>query len=107
MGGPPLPPPEELFKKFDADNNDSLSHDEFMKLAEFVKEHHPPVPPGPPGPPRFGGRGPDGPPPRDRPRDFRRDGPPRGEGRGPRDGDKPRGDRERPESPEENAEESI
>lgn len=92
MGGRPIPPPEELFKKFDADSNDSLSRDEFMKLAEFVKEHHPRRPMGPHGQPRFEGRRPDG---------------PRGDRRPPRDGGARRGERERSQSPEKNAEESI
>ena len=33
MGGPPLPPPDELFKKFDEDKNDSLSREEFDKTG--------------------------------------------------------------------------
>lgn len=98
-GGPPygpphrpMPSPDELFKKFDADNSDSLSREEFGKLAEFVKEHHPPGPP--PGGPRgegFRGRGPGG---------FegrgpgRPDGPPRDGERRRRDrGDQPKGDK--------------
>ena len=90
--GPPLPSPDEMFKKFDADKNDSLSREEFNKLAEFVKKHHPhgPPPGGPDGRPGFrrgqDGRGPGG--------------PPRGEGRGPRNGERRRGDREgRPDGP--------
>ncbi len=98
-GGPPLPPPEELFAKFDADGNDSLSREEFGKLAEFVKRHHPLGPPqgGPPGRSGFRSRGPDGPPPRDgeRWREWRREGPPRDSRPGPRDGDRRRGDRVR------------
>lgn len=107
----PPPSPERLFKKFDADNSGSLSREEFLKLTEFVKEHH--TPPGPPrgsdfrgrgpegrGPEGRGFRGPDGPPPsRDgesRRGEWRRDGGPswrgedRGERRGPRDGERRR-----------------
>ncbi|MCI0333593.1 MAG: hypothetical protein L0228_10270 [Planctomycetes bacterium] len=85
MGRPPLPPPDELFKKFDADGSDSLSREEFGKLAEFLRSHRPQGPPpgGLPGRPGFRGRGPDGRGP---------DGPPRG--------DRRRGDRERPGRPD-------
>jgi hypothetical protein len=109
-----LPSPGELFEKFDADKNGSLSREEFDKLAEFVKEHHPRPPMGPPpggpgfrgrgpgGPdgPRFEGRGPGGPPRegeggRERFRRERRDGGPPREGRPPRDGERRRGERDR------------
>ena len=46
-GGPPpmLPKPEELFAKFDKDNDEKLSKEEFKELTEFVHEHmpHPPL----------------------------------------------------------------
>jgi hypothetical protein len=46
-GGPPpmLPKPEELFAKFDKDNDEKLSKKEFKELTEFVHEHmpHPPM----------------------------------------------------------------
>ena len=88
--------PDEMFKKFDADNNDSLSREEFDKLTEFVHSHRPPGPrarrsrrsrfPWPwPGSPAA-----DGP-----PRRAMVASPPRGEASRPRDGERrPRGDRE-------------
>jgi hypothetical protein len=101
MGGPPLPPPDELFEKFDADDNDSLSREEFNKLADFVKEHHqrhgPPHAGHPPGfedrrpEGRRGPRGGDDR--RERWREERGEGAPRGDR--PRDGERRRGDRER------------
>ena len=85
--GPP-PRPMELFREFDANNDDQLSRDEFEKLAARMRPPRPPGPPprgpedgprfGPPGGPPDGGRGPG-------PRDGQR---PRREGRrGPRPGD--------------------
>jgi hypothetical protein len=95
LGGPRLPSPEEMFAKFDADNNDSLSREEFKELTAFVHEHHPMGPPrGGPDGARFRGprdrgpefRHPDRPRDGDGPREFRRgDGPPRGDRLGPTD----------------------
>jgi hypothetical protein len=75
----------ELFREFDANNDNQLSREEFEKLAERMR---PPRPPGPPprrpeDGPRFG---PPGGPPEGGPGPERRDGPRR---RGPRpdDGD--------------------
>jgi hypothetical protein len=97
-GGPPNP--DALFDRFDEDDNDALSRDEFKKLADFVRHHRHGPPGGPPGPPprgpRFDFRGPDGPPPRDG-GEFRRrrrpDGPPGPGGPpGPPPRDESRGD---------------
>jgi len=105
-GGPPPEMLKRLFNRFDEDENDSLSRDEFAKLAEFLHHHrhHRPGPPsaGPPRGPRFDDRGPDGPPPGGE--EFRRrhrpEGPP---GPPPRPGDPPGP----PPNPDDNADEAI
>ena len=79
--GPP-PPPAELFKEFDADNNDQLSVEEFEKLMGRLRDRMPGPPRGFRGPGDPGGPGPEGRPPRGdgegRP-DRRRQRPPREE----------------------------
>lgn len=37
-GGPPRIDPDEIFSRFDEDNNDALSREEFRKLADHVQE---------------------------------------------------------------------
>jgi hypothetical protein len=73
-----------LFNRFDEDQDNELSRDEFMRLTHFMRRMRMGPPPGPPGGPRFDRGRPEGPPPRgafrdptprdDRP--SRADGPP-------------------------------
>jgi len=104
-----MPKPEEMFAKFDKNDDGQLSKAEFKALTEFVHEHmpHPRLADrdGPPGPPRegrgfgrrgpedhvFAQRGPDGDGPRMRDGDHPR--PPR-DGEGPRGRDREEGGRQ-------------
>ncbi|MCA9229045.1 MAG: EF-hand domain-containing protein [Planctomycetales bacterium] len=92
---PGPPDPNKLFELFDADGDDQLSRDEFMKLSEFMREQREKWGPGaggpgerrgerrgrPGGPPDGPGDRP-GPPPGER-RDFRPPGPLQNPGDGP------------------------